>query len=347
MSGKNSERPRRFLVVSTTGIGDTLMSTPAVRALREGFPESQIHLLVHSKRKELFIANPHVDRILKYRNNPFSRFLLFLKTFPRSYDHVLVFHANDDIWRILRVIRYGKCLNRQGFSDPGRKVFSINPTAMHSIRKRLSLVEKLTGRSCGDLRYELSVPEAEVRWAAEKAEQFGVSRERPLVGLQLGAADPFKCWPLPSYAELAARLQEKHGVKIYLNTSKEERGLVSRFSELGGKDFLYLESPTITQSAAMIKACSLFISPDTGPMHMAVGMGVPLVALFCPTTFGDTGPLKYEKATVLRKEKPCSPCLNRECPENFCMAQISVEEVYQAAARMLGLGNLRRGAVRR
>ncbi len=95
-----NNRPRYFLVISNTGIGDTLMGTPALRALRQSFPESQIHLLVNSQRKDLVAGNPHVDRILGYRNNPLFRALLFFRTLPFHYDAVLVFHANEDIWDI-------------------------------------------------------------------------------------------------------------------------------------------------------------------------------------------------------------------------------------------------------
>ena len=91
----------------------------------------------------------------------------------------------------------------------------------------------------------------------------------------------------------------------------------------------------IVQSAALIQACSLFISPDTGPMHMAIGLQVPLIALFCPTDCRDTGPLGYEKAVVIQKSPTCSPCRTRMCPENNCMRQITVEEVCAAADRIL------------
>ena len=84
-----------------------------------------------------------------------------------------------------------------------------------------------------------------------------------------------------------------------------------------------------------MKKCSVFISNDTGPMHMAVGLGVPLIGLFCPTGSDMTGPLEYSGAIAIQKPMPCSPCRVRDCPDNFCMRQISVEEVCQAAERIL------------
>lgn len=335
---KNSEDklPKRFLVVSTTAIGDTLMGTPALRALRESFPASEIHLLVSSKRRELLSENPHVDRILEYRNNPLSRALLFFKTLPSYYDYVLVFHANEDIWKILRVVRYGTFYNRQNYEDKGRRVFSLDSLPQHSIQKRLALVERAGGKKSSDYHYEYSVPQTYVRWASEQLRKWGLSPEDRIVGMQLGATDAFKCWPVESFVEVARYLRSRRRMKIYLNSSFGERKLTDRFLEIfGDKGVFFNPGETLSHSAAMIQRCSLFITPDTGPMHMAIGLGIPLIGLFCPTEVEDTGPLAYEKATIILKPRTCHPCLNRGCADNFCMRQITVEEVCLAAEGML------------
>jgi ADP-heptose:LPS heptosyltransferase len=339
---KRSENNSRkhFLVVSTTGIGDTLMGTPALRALRESFPESRIHLLVNSRRKDLVAGNPHVDRILEYRNNSLFRALLFFKVLPFYYDTVLVFHANEDIWNVLRLIRYGVCYNRQNFRREERRVFPLNSLPGHSILKRMALVEKAGGKPSTDYRYEYSVSPGEMKWATQQLAKGGISPQDRLVGIQLGAADSFKRWAVESFAEVARYLKARHGVKIYLNASPEETGLVNKFLSLFGRDGVFqIPRKSISQSGALIQRCSLFITPDTGPMHMAVGLKVPLLGLFCPTGVEATGPLDYPPAVMIQKTVPCNPCLVRDCRENFCMSRISVEEVCEAADRMLETGS--------
>ncbi len=332
--------PKRFLVVSTTAIGDTLMGTPALRALRKSFPQSEIHVLVNSKRKGLLFGNPHINRIFEYRNNLLYRGLLFLKALPFYYDHVLVFHANEDIWTILKMIRYGDCYNRQNYKDLSRRIFPVDALPTHSIQRRLALVEKVGGKKSDDYRYEYFLPPQYVQWAGEQLRKWGVSPRDRIVGMQLGAADSFKCWPLESFVEVARRLHSIHGVKIYINASPEEKNLVNRFrGALGGNYVLPASQVSLLQSAALMQACSLFLSIDTGPMHMAIGLGVPLIGLFCPTLVQDTGPLDYPKATVIQKPQPCEPCLSRKCKDNFCMRQISVEEVCLAAERFLNGGH--------
>lgn len=340
-SSENNPR-RRFLVVSTTGIGDTLMGTPGLRALRESFPESQIHLLVNSQRKDLVAGNPHVDRILEYRNNPLFRVLLFFKALPFYYDTVLVFHANEDIWNILRLIRYGVCYNRQYYRREKRRVFSLDSLPEHSVRKRMALVEKVGGKHSTDYRYEYSIPPRDVNWASQQLAREGISPQDRIVGMQLGAADSFKRWTVESFAEVARYLKAKHRVKIYLNASAGEINLVNRFLSLFGRDGVFQKSrKSLSQSAALIQRCSLFITADTGPMHMAVGLGVPLVGLFCPTEVEVTGPLHHPPAMIIKKTVPCNPCFVRDCQDNFCMRQISVKEVCEAADRMLETGRSR------
>ncbi len=326
----------RFLVISTTGIGDTLMGTPAIRALRESFPQSQIHILVNSKTRAFLQGNPYLDRIITYRNNSLFRALLFLKTFRIRYDQVLVFHANDDIWNILRVIRFGKCYNRQGYRDSRERVIPLDSLPQHTIQKRLALVEKIGGKKSEDYRYDFFVPEDQIRRAGEKLKEWGVSPNDHLIGIQPGAADDYKRWPLEFFVEVARHLRDTLGAKFYLNASHRETFLVEEFKRhLGGGHVFHLAGREISCSAAVMKAYSLFISNDTGPMHMAIGLGIPLIALFCPTYVEDTGPLGYAQAVILRKEKPCRPCLIRNCRDNFCMRQISAEEVCRAARRML------------
>jgi ADP-heptose:LPS heptosyltransferase len=339
MKRSESNSRKHFLVVSTTGIGDTLMGTPALRALRESFPESAIHLLVNSRRKDLVAGNPHVDRILEYRNNSLFRALLFFKALPFYYDTVLVFHVND-LWKILRNVRYGVCLNRQGYRDPERKVIPFDQLPKHTVQKRLALVERAGGKKSEDYRYDFTLSQEHTRWAQKKMAEWGMEPGERLVGMQIGAADRYKCWPLESFAEVAGYLQKKYQFKIYLNGSPGEKDIIKRFAaRMGGRGVYHYSSNSLLRSAALIQACSLFISNDTGPLHMAFALKVPLLGLFCPTDAEVTGPLGHPQAVSLQKTIPCKPCrVKKEMPHaRLIVAGKDRVQDYQKRTRRLGV----------
>jgi len=335
-NSKVRETPERFLVIMTTAIGDTLMGTPALRALRESFSESEIHVLVNARRKELLRGNPHVNRIIGYRNNSLYRRLLSLKLKNQFYDHVLIFHANEDVLGLFDALQYGDCFSRQNLEDETKRIYRLRNLPPHSIQRRMALVERVGGKSSEDYQYTFFLPEEASRWAGDFLALQGVRSGDLLIGFQLGANDPFKCWPVESFEAVAQYLHNRYRIKIYLNASPSEKPLIQRFLKIfGGKNVLFHLGKKVGHSAALIRACSLFISPDTGPMHMAIGLQVPLIALFCPTDCRDTGPLGYEKAIVIQKTPTCDPCRTRGCQNNDCMRQITVEEVCAAADRIL------------
>ena len=337
-NSKDRHVPERFLVISTTAIGDILMGTPALRALRESFPHSKVEVLVNSRRKELLRRNPHVDRIISYRNNSLYRKILSWRLRNRFYDHVLIFHANEEVLEIFDDLQYGNCFSRQDFEDPAKRIYRLKNLPPHSIQRRMALVEKVGGKSSENYYYTFFLPEAVIRWAADLLSRWGVHSADPLVGFQLGANDRFKCWPVESFVEVARHLRSRYGAKIYLNGSRQEKKMGREFlNRFGKKDVFFHWGGGVSQAAALIRACSLFISPDTGPMHMAIGLQVPLIALFCPTDCRDTGPLGYEKAVVIQKTPTCDPCATRGCQNNDCMRQITVAEVCAAADRILTL----------
>jgi ADP-heptose:LPS heptosyltransferase len=337
--------PLRILAICTTGIGDTLMSTPAIRALREAFPRSEIHFVVYSTRKDLLWGNPHLNRVFHYRNNIFSRILLYFKTRPYRYDYIFVFQANDDMLSFLRWFRYGICLNRQNIADPLRRILCLKNLPKHNVKKRLALVEHISGKHTEDYHYELRLRPEAIRWAQNKLQKWGIRSEDRLVGLQLGAAGAFRRWPPDLFAQVAKYLRAKYRAKILVNASPEENELVRSFAKnIGDQDFFFHGKTTIAQAAALIQTCSLFITPDTGPMHMAIALGVPLIALFVPPDPDETGPLDYPKAIVIKKERLCDPCLFRKCQDNFCVRQITAEEVCREADRILLVSAVERDA---
>ena len=130
---------KRILVVSTTGMGDSLWGTPALRALKKSFPDADIHFLVHSHWEKLFVGNPNIDRIINYSPKWFNQPLIAWKLLRYRYDRVLIFHANKDFTRLLPWLRYRSLIAHQTSAWIPEKNRVQIEGLVHGIQRRLIL----------------------------------------------------------------------------------------------------------------------------------------------------------------------------------------------------------------
>jgi heptosyltransferase-2 len=181
----------------------------------------------------------------------------------------------------------------------------------------------------------------EQEWAQGFLKDEGVKKNSILIGINPGSTyGTAKCWFSERYLELARRLIRRADATIILVGGKDNTPLINhiasnldgRIIEAVGKDLLHL--------AALVKRCHLFITNDTGPMHIAAAVGTPVVAIFGSTNPVTTSPLGNGHR-IVRKRVSCSPCLKRECPEdNRCMELISVDEVERVVIDQLKISNI-------
>ena len=146
----------------------------------------------------------------------------------------------------------------------------------------------------------------------------------------------FKRWPKENFAHLADRLISEYGTAIFLFGGPEERALAEEIESLmKNTPVIMAGQTTLSQTAALIKKYCLFVSNDSGPMHMAAALNVPVVALFGPTDAKATGPVS-DKSVVISNKVQCAPCHRRKCNRDFsCMTKISVHEVMNNIDKML------------
>ena len=159
-----------------------------------------------------------------------------------------------------------------------------------------------------------------------------------MVALHPGAKDSYKCWPKEKFIELGKLLQQK-GISLLITGVKEEHDLISSIAAAlpGSK---YLPAMSLRQFAAILKKMALVITNDTGPLHLAIAVQTPVLALFAPTNPKICGPYHAKDAHVIQKPITCKPCLRRRCRLPFCMLQISPQEVFRYAEKILASANL-------
>jgi len=322
----------RFLMVSTTGLGDTLWGTPAIRALRRAYPKAYIGILTSELGKEVLKGNPHIDEFFVVGEPAFfSLVRLFWKMRKRKIGAVFVFHTSQRaVLPFCSLIGASKSVGTKGINKGLDDILTegLENRPMHEIQRRLEIV----GVRADDLSMELAVSERD----RELAELLlrSVPPYIPLVGLHPGAKDRFKQWPVEHFIEVGKRLKAHLGCQIIVTGSRDEKELVGKVARGIEGAIPIAGQLSVHALGALIQKFSLMIANDTGPMHIAFAMKTPTIGLFTPTDHKLCGPYFVPNAIVIQKGKTCTPCLKKKCREPFCLLQISKDEVFETALRM-------------
>jgi heptosyltransferase-2 len=362
-SALQPERVRRLLVRGTNWVGDSVMSLPALRQVRQLFTQAHISLLVLPWVSGIYEEADYVDEVLIYdregahRGLP-GRFRLIRSVREQQFDAVLLlqnaFEAAFLAWLARIPIRAG--YNRDGRGWLLTHSVPIDPRTLklHQSYYYLDLIDQLVQRN----RVALSVPASRSeagrpvsslpdislfvgsgrrQAARNRLQEQGINFSRKVVGVNPGAFfGSAKRWPGERYADLLDRLRERHGAQVVVFGAPNEAAIAQQIRAAMRHQAILLTGKTqLAELIAMIGCCDLFITNDSGPMHLAAALRVPTLAIFGPTDEIATGPLS-STAVVLNKKVECSPCLLRECPiDHRCMTRITVDEVYERTLQML------------
>ncbi len=340
--------PQKIMIRATNWIGDGVMSLAALEAVRGRFPGAEIVLVSKPWVSELYRHLPAVDRQIVYRDEGehqgargFWRLVRELQA--EKFDMALLFqnafHAAGMAWCARIPVRIG-------YARDGRSALltdAIDPPPPASYGHQAYYYLQLLFRAGVIDRYEpvkqvrLKVLEPEKEWARRHLQRMGLSGPRFLVGINPGAAfGPAKRWLLPRYAQLADRLIGALHADVLIFGSGDERPLAEDIARTMQHTPLILSGETsLRQLMALLAQCRVVISNDSGPMHLAAALGLPVVAIFGSTEERATGPIG-PRARVVKRPAVCSPCGLRVCPIDFrCMNEITVDDVYVAALELV------------
>ena len=344
---------QRILVRSTNWVGDAVMSLPALEALRARFPRAEIVLLSKPWVSELYWHHPAVNRQIIYKPKGEHRGPLGFQRLVRElraerFDAALLFqNAFQAAWMAWLA---GIPL-RIGYARDGRSLLlhdAIEPPPPaaygHQVYYYLQLLFRAgiiaKPQPVEEIRLHLS--EAEATWASRKIDALGLGGPRFLVGLAPGAAfGPAKRWLPERFGGLADRLIGALNADVLIFGSATERPLAEKIAgTMKHTPAIAAGETSLRQLLALMARCRLMVVNDSGPMHLAAALGVPLVAIFGSTDERATGPLGAQ-VRVVKRGVECSPCGRRECPIDFrCMRDLSVEEVYRATLEAVKRWNL-------
>jgi ADP-heptose:LPS heptosyltransferase len=332
----NLGEEKRFLILSTTGLGDTLWATPAIRALRECFPTSYIGVVTSPIGKALLQHNRRIDELIVADNPLFPSLIpLYRKLKSKKITHILSFHTSQrPMLPLAALLGATEIIGTSGINK-GLDCLLTHPLEnhpMHEIQRRLAIVAKV-GAHTLDSSMEIGLSPEDERGADAFLEELQIPPYLPLIALHPGAKDAFKQWPSSHFIKLGNSLVQNLGCRVIVTGTPAEKALVDSITEQieGAHSATHL--PLLT-TAALIKRMELMIANDTGPMHLAFAQKIPTIGLFAPTDPKLCGPYFIESAITIARKPTCTPCIRKQCQEPFCLLQIGVQEVYDAVLKL-------------
>lgn len=335
----------KLLVRATNWVGDAVMSIPALRAIREGHPGAEIAVLARHWVAEIYQREDFCDRLLIYENTGRhagmrGRLQLASELRELQFDCAILLQNAFDAALIAWLAGIPR---RIGYARDGRGFLLTDaiPTPERGsipAHQRYYYLELL--RRAGFLNALPKVEEIHLHGDAatggELFRSFGLEGER-VVGISPGAAfGSAKRWLPERFAESAGRLATELGAAVAIFGSQEERelcALVAADIQAPVKNFA--GETSLAEFIDLAAACRVYLTNDSGAMHIASALGVPTVAVFGATNHLTTGPTG-SLARVVREPVECSPCLKRECPiDHRCMTRVDAARVAATALELL------------
>jgi lipopolysaccharide heptosyltransferase I len=331
----------RFLVVRLGSLGDIVHTLPAVHALRAKFPGAQIDWLVEDKWRALLIGNPDINEVIHLDRSTWSGVSSCVRQLRRrKYDCAIDFQG---LYKSALLTRLSGARRRIGFAiellrESGAAWFyteRVHSTASHVVDQNLALAHNL-GAEKGETRFPLANSDEAERFVRM---QLGAKGGKKYFVMSPGGGWMSKCWPAEQYGHLHRRLLSLYsfaGWRGVVNYGPGERKLAEAVRLVAGEADPLLFSGDLPQLMALIRGTALFVGGDSGPLHLAVALGTPVVGLYGPTDPSRNGP--YSAAdVVVRNARAEETTCKRDSSPALSMRSITVDQVVAAVQRRLGV----------
>jgi heptosyltransferase-2 len=319
---------RSILFLRYDRIGDMVLSTAALKALRRAYPQAKITILASQRNHEILKHNPHVDEILIYKG-----ILWFLREIrPKGYDLVIDPFVTHELKQAFMTYLAGGEY-RIGFENAGREIFfnlrgPVASNTKRMVEHLLDLVELLGGNR-KDCEAEVFLSDKELQWASKALSNKGIGEHTLIVAIHPGAYYLSQRWSTERFGELARRIFEQYEAKVILFGSRDGKDLVKKVKEVAGKKVQDFSGLRLREFMALLSRCHLLICNNSGPLHIASALKVSTVSMIGPTVT----PLWLPSGrhdVVINKRLSCSPCNRVVCKGHECMESITVDEVFEA-----------------
>ena len=354
----NKDKIHKILVIRTDkigrigssgrycGLGEALLSIPAIRALKQSF-NSTIVTLVNPIVKELLEGTPEIDQILsfdegKWNKSMFTRLSLLWQLRRGKFDLAVIlnptkrFHILTYLAGIPRRLGYDR---KWSFLLTHKIEDKKLQGQKHEVEYNLDLVRSI-GANTEDKHMAIEVEKKDMQFVDDLLQKYGIKDQDLIIAIHPHSSNPAKSWPKENFAQLVDELFRRFSAKVVIIGGAEEKTSSIKLASLIKEPVINLAGKTtLKQLAAFLRRCTLLISNDSGPVHIAAACGRPTVVIFGhnipgvnPKRWGPWG----NGHIVLHKDLGCNPCLDRNCPYDFkCLSSITPEEVLTVVEQSL------------
>ena len=340
------DTPRaRILIRAANWVGDAVMTTPVVRALRKNYPQAHITILAKPWVIPVYENNPYLDEIMVYDNEGrhtrgMGTLRLARDIRDRGFDLAILM---QNAFEAALLAFLAKIPERVGYNTDARTLLLNRSVRLDPSLKKKHLIEYYIGILEGaglrpdGMNQDLFISDQDSLFARQLLHDKGLGKGIPVIGINPGATGgTAKRWFPERYAELCSLLASRYKTKVLVFGGPADHDLGEKISALALGACVNIAGKTsLSQAFALIKACDLFVTNDSGLMHAAAALNVHQVALIGSTDPVATAPFS-DRSVMVRVPVPCSPCLKKECPDDHqCMDLITVDRVFQICKTIL------------
>lgn len=333
----------KILVINVNWLGDVIFSSPVFKSLKEAYPQARISCLAVPRVREVLESIPFIDEIIVYdekgrHRNPLAKLKLILDLRRRHFDIAFLLHRS--LTRALLVYLAG-ISRRVGYDEKGRGRFlthKVRPLAGQAHRSDyyLNIIESY-GVPVQDRRCQLAVSPDVQKDVDGILKSKGIQKEDYVAVVNPGGNWDLKRWAGENFSLLVGRLTDDFNAKVVLSGAAGDVALAESISlPLKKKPVILAGTTNLKQLTALMKRANLVVSADSGPLHLANGVGTATVGVFGPTRPEVTGPRGPGRAYVIQHDVGCNrkACYFLQCPDNVCMQSIIVEDVLEGVRQI-------------
>ncbi|HOW42072.1 MAG TPA: lipopolysaccharide heptosyltransferase II [Candidatus Omnitrophota bacterium] len=334
-------QPRRIVVFNVNWLGDVVFSTAVLRNIKYNFPDAHIACIIPPRCQAVLAGNPHLDEIILFdeqgrEKSLWGKIAFSLALRKKRFDTAFLLHRSFSRALIVAAAgiaqRVGYYTSKRGWLL-SRRIIAPDLLRVHRIDYYLGVIAG-AGLEIKDRHTEFFIASRDAEYAQRFLREQGLERSGVLAAINPGGNWAPKRWAKEYWAQLAERLISECGMQVIITGGEQDASLAGQIQQLmgAGRVISACGKLSLGQFAALCKRLRLFISADSGPLHIANAAGaVRIIALFGPTAPLLTGPYPADRVSVLQEAVGCTiPCYRVDCNDHRCMNAITPEKVMRA-----------------